>query len=135
MKSHLIIIGLSSAHFTGCASSYEPSSLLLPGGYSETKLGPDVVRIVFRGNSSTRPERAQDLALLRAADLSLQSGYPYFSVLEENSETRRSTSNDITTQMPKTGILVQFLKEKSTGQLTYDAAFLFRSLKEKYNIK
>ena len=136
MTSSLPLILLSAFFLAGCATSYE-SSNILTGGFSETMLGPDVARVVFRGNSSTSKERAQDLALLRAAELALKAGFPYFTVLEETNEARRSTpsGSDISISMPKTGILVQFLKEKSPGTLAFDCEFLMRTLKEKYKIK
>lgn len=120
---------------SGCATSYE-SSGLLSGGYSETKLAPDVVRVVFHGNTSTSKERVQNLALLRAADLSLQAGFPYFTVVQETyAEQKPSEYDPSGMSTPKTQILVKFLKEKSADGLTYDSAFLIQSLKAKYNIK
>jgi len=133
MKSSITFL-LLALLCASCATSYDSSSLLT-GGYSETKLAPDVVRVVFRGNSSTSKERAQNLALMRAADLSLQAGFPYFTVLEETNDKRQDSSGGITISMPKNEILVQFLKEKPVGALAFDAAFLIRTLKEKYNIK
>lgn len=118
----------------GCATGYDSSNVLM-GGYSETKLAPDMVRVVFRGNSSTRKERAQDLALMRAADLALQAGFPYFTVLEELNDTRRAASGGVPISMPKSEILVQFIKDKPAGGVTFDAAYLIKSVREKYNLK
>ena len=72
---------------------------------------------------------------MRAADLSLQAGFPYFTVVEEKNEKRKDSSVGITISMPKNEILVQFLKEKPAGVLAFDAAFLIRTVKEKYKIK
>jgi hypothetical protein len=134
MKSIASVIILGVLLCSGCATSYESSSLV-SSGYSETRLAPDVVRVVFHGNSSTKQERAQDLALMRAADLSLQAGYPYFSVLSETAENQQASVEGLTLSTPKIQILVQFLKEKPSGTLAYDAAFIIRAMKEKYKIK
>lgn len=105
------------------------------GGYSETKLAPDTVRVVFRGNTSTRKERAQDLALMRAADLALQAGFPFFTVIEEVSGGRQDSPKGATISMPKSEILVRFLKDKHAGGVIFDAAYLMKSVREKYSLK
>jgi hypothetical protein len=155
---------LASALFIGgCATAYQPNGYT--GGFSETKLAPDVVRVVFTGNGYTSKQRAQDLALLRAAELSLAAGSPYFAVLSESTDVRH---NSVTTSgtsyttgsayvvgnqayysgqtihspgqtmnfyHPESGILIKFLKEKPTNALVFDATFLVGSLKEKYKIR
>jgi TPR repeat protein len=70
---------------SGCATSYQSTGFT--GGYSETQLAPDVFRIRFAGNGYTSGERAQDFAMLRAADLALQHGFKYFAVIDESSST------------------------------------------------
>lgn len=142
MKSRIIVILVGVFIVSGCATirslavgtPYQPYNSVT-GGYSETKLAPDVVRVVLRGNSSTSKERAQDIALLRAAELSLLAGFPYFTVLKEENETKQDTSDDLTIYMPKSEILVQFLKEKHPGILVFDAEYLDRTLKEKYKVE
>lgn len=163
MKTILTLTAVGVLLLAGCATSYQSTGFT--GGYSETKLAPDVVRVVFRGNAYTKKERAQDLALLRAAELSLAAGYPYFMVLSENSETKAHSfttagsshttgsahfvgnqayySGQTTYQpgqtmtffKPETGILVRFLKEKQPDVFVFDAAFLLRELKEKYKVQ
>jgi len=53
----------------GCATGYHQNGFT--GGFSETRLAPDVFRITFRGNGYTSAERAQDFALLHASELVL----------------------------------------------------------------
>ena len=50
---------------TGCATEYHRSGLT--GGFSETRLAPDLYRVYFAGNGFSTDERTQDFALLRAA--------------------------------------------------------------------
>lgn len=134
MKTPTFVSLFAVLLFAGCATSYE-SSNILSGGYSETQLAPDVVRVVFHGNSITSKERVQDLALMRAADLSLKAGFPYFAVLKEANETMQGGDGDPMMSTRKTQILVQFLKEKPAGVLAYDSAFLIQTMKAKYKIQ
>ena len=144
----IALLCLISLVLVGCGSigdelihgtSYHPSTQL-NGGYSETNLAPDIVRIVFRGNSSTSKERAQDIAMLRASDLSLQAGFPYFEVLKELDEM---ISNDVEAaktdtpviHAPRIEMMVHFLKEKPTGTVVFDSTYLMSSLKLKYGFK
>lgn len=148
---------------SGCATQYQSSGLT--GGYTETRLAPDMVRITFTGNGYTKRERAQDFALLRAADLGLQSGYPYFAVIDERNDSLESSyttagysytsgsayrtgggvnysgtttyvpGQNIPISRPESGLMVKFLKTKPAGTMVFDAAFLSQSLKSKYKIK
>ncbi len=83
MKSVLLLFasGFSLWFLSGCATSYQQKGFT--GGYSETQLAPDVFRVNFQGNGYTSSERAQDFALLRAAELSLERGFRYFALLDE----------------------------------------------------
>jgi len=90
---------------------------------------------VFNGNSSTSKERAQDFALLRAAELALSAGFPFFTIQDSDNVINHSTSQGITIGMPRIEILVQFHAAKQPGLFTYDSAFLIHSLKTKYEIK
>ncbi len=85
-----LIVGCAFLFFVaGCATPYQPVGL--GGGYSETQLAPDVFRVNVRGNGYTSNERAQDFALLRAAELTLQHGFKYFAIIDESSSTDVST--------------------------------------------
>jgi hypothetical protein len=110
------------------------------GGYSETRLAPDIARIVFLGNTSTSKERAQDLAMLRAADLSLQAGFHYLEVLNELDEQQSNGSEAaspgaLVVYLPRIELMVHFLNDKPTGKIVFDSAYLMSTLKLKYNIK
>jgi hypothetical protein len=147
----------------GCATSYHSSGFT--GGFSDTQLAPDLFRVTFRGNGYTPPDRSQDLALLRAADLTMEKGYSQFAIVDESNSTRTQTfttagharttgtatiygsnatyssyttykpGQTFTFYKPSTGLLVQCFKEKPDGVFTFDAAFLQQSLRQKYKIK
>jgi len=148
---------------SGCATPYASKGLI--GGYSDTQLAPDVFRVYFRGNGYTSAERAQDFAMLRATDDCLQHGFKYFALIDENSTQSTSVVNTsgsayttgtaygygnmatysgVTSytpgetyiiHKPHETILIQCYQIKPPGKYTYDAEFLQKSIKQKYNIK
>lgn len=64
----------------GCATSYQPKSF--SGGFSEIRLNEDTYQISVQGNGYTSTERARNIALLRAAELTLQAGGTRFVVID-----------------------------------------------------
>jgi len=81
MKTRLLLSTLATACFTACATGYHSGGFT--SGFSDTQLARDVFRISFQGNGYTSVDRTQDLALLRAADVTLSHGYHYFGVMNE----------------------------------------------------
>ncbi|HNR76794.1 MAG TPA: hypothetical protein PKM48_06665 [Parvularculaceae bacterium] len=77
-----------------CATStpYGPASGNNPYGFSEQRIENNRYRIVFRGNSSTTRETVETYLLYRAAELTLQSGFDYFVVTEQDTEANRRYS-------------------------------------------
>ena len=164
MKQVLLLFasGFSLWLLSGCATSYQQKRFT--GGYSETQLAPDVFRVNFAGNGYTSSDRAQDFALLRAAELSLERGFGYFALLDESSSSKFSTfttpgsayttgsayssGNSATysghttytpgqtylISKPRTGILIRGFTSKPNDIYTFDAQFLQQSLKRKYNL-
>jgi hypothetical protein len=115
----------------GCATAYQPTGL--EGGYEETQLAPDVYRVSFRGNAVTEPERAQDFALLRAAELTLQNGYTHFAVSSEQASTRHVMTRFGMLSRPRSGIMVHLLRGPAPGAL--EAKFLRNSMRTKYQLR
>lgn len=74
---------------TSCASPYQSSGF--GGGYSETQLSENIFQVNFRGNGYTSSERASDLAMLRCAELTLQNGYSYFALANNQNNVETST--------------------------------------------
>ncbi len=99
------LVLLLALTFGGCAlasaSGYQPSGP--DGGYSELQLAPDMFRVAFQGNTYTSRERVADLALLRAAELALTNGAPYFVVLNQLREFRSLQSPLYVTAPPYVG--------------------------------
>ncbi len=65
---------------SACATAYQPQSF--SGGFAETQLDTNVFKVSFRGNGYTNPEKAEDLALLRSAELTLKNGFTHFAVID-----------------------------------------------------
>jgi len=77
----------------GCATpqptAYQESSAESDFGYNETKLTETQYRIEFVGNRFTEESQINDYAMLRAAEVTIQKGYDWFTIL--TSETDRET--------------------------------------------
>jgi hypothetical protein len=80
---------------SACATAYQPQGL--SGGFTETQLDTNVFKVSFRGNGYTRAEKAEDLALLRSAELTLKKGFTHF-VIVDSQYRERNGSYTIPTQ-------------------------------------
>ncbi|MGQ9427451.1 CC0125/CC1285 family lipoprotein [Gilvimarinus sp. F26214L] len=79
--------------FAGCATQplYSPATRPDQPGYWETRLTDTRYRVTFVGRSSTSSEEVKNLALLRAAELTIAAGYDWFRIVdrESSAQTRR----------------------------------------------
>lgn len=143
----------------GCATSYQSTGLT--GGFSETRLAEDMFRVEFTGNGFTRGERASDFALLRASELTLDNGYRYFVIMDENHDVQRHTyttsgttstsvnsygnytdvnvrQNEGTTQTffkPGSTLTIALFAEKPQAVLSYSAEFVSNEIRTKYDLE
>jgi len=81
---------ISFLALASCATDYHPQSFT--GGYSEFKVAPDTATVTFNGNGFTSGERAAQMAILRCADLTLQSGYRYLRLRAHQAVSQIRTS-------------------------------------------
>ncbi len=131
----------------GCATAYQPAGFT--GGYTESRLGPDAFTVWFQGNRYTAASRVSDFTMLRAAELTLESGYRYFVLLGETDRTSRHRSLN-TTYNGSTGfnttenvsikpgqeVRVQCLTDKPKGgTYAYDAQFISNEMRRKYGLE
>jgi hypothetical protein len=79
------------AVLAGCATPapYAPRGVGQQTGYTDRQLSSNRWRITFTGNSVTSREQVEDYLLLRAAEVTLASGYRHF--LFDNRDTRADT--------------------------------------------
>lgn len=159
-----LILFVTCVMLSACATGYYKNRGIT-GGYSDTQLAPDVFRVSFSGNGYVSDERAQDMALLRAADLTLMHGYKYFIVgSESDTSTNQSVStpghsyttgsvsmnansasySGQTTYFPGMNIniyraghqfLIQCLNHRPDSTMTFDARFIMNTMKAKYKIE
>jgi hypothetical protein len=153
----------SAVLLVSCETPYSSNGFL--GGYSDTALAPDVYRISFKGNGYTSNERTQDFAVLRAAELTLSHGYRYFQVINEtqggrsgmiqtpghaytygnayqsgnmvygSAHTIYSPGVSIPIFFPESGLLIHCFRDRPAGGFALDAAYVSRSLREKYKLR
>lgn len=83
---------------SACATStaYGPADASNRYGYSEQRVENDRYRVTFAGNSVTSREQVEMSLLLRSAELTLQSGYDWFSTVDRatDRDTRFYTTRD-----------------------------------------
>jgi hypothetical protein len=158
-----IVVAVIGAVASGCATTYQSSSFT--GGFKETQLAPDVFRVSFSGNAFTSPERVQDFALLRAAELTLANNARYFAVMSSADQSRTSTyvspgssytTGNVTTYgntaqysgtttyaapqvntyyKPGVGMMIRTFQTEQNGGFAFDASFIANSIRAKYGIK
>ena len=83
-----IIFILLTFVLCSCSTPYQRRGLM--GGYSETQLSANVFSVSFAGNGNTSKKKVMDFALLRAAELMAQNGYPYFIIQDNFTDTDTS---------------------------------------------
>ncbi|PHR93309.1 MAG: hypothetical protein COA69_05055 [Robiginitomaculum sp.] len=80
--SSLLLVGVA-LWFSGCAS------------YSDTttsqQLSSDMYRISMRGSTYNESSDAQDFTLLKAAEITIDAGDRYFSIINSQDQTRTSS--------------------------------------------
>ena len=78
----------AATSLAGCTSGptpYQPAAGY-DRGYSEQKIENDRYRISFKGNSMTERDTVENYLLFRAAELTLQSGYESFTIVERDTD-------------------------------------------------
>ena len=91
MGAHAVVLLLALAGLlAGCGqpTPYQPAA---DGyGYSEQQIEENRYRVTFAGNDLTAADTVQNYLLYRAAELTLDRGYDYFTVVDRNLD--RSTA-------------------------------------------
>jgi len=114
MKKLIAVLTTSIALLAaGCATTYTSADDGIGGGYSEIRLAPDSYRVIIEGNGFTSRAEAEQFAMRRCAELTLEQGKRYF-VLERHSawiERRRTSSGSV--HYPMNEAVVTFVEGKS----------------------
>ncbi|EJC7061795.1 hypothetical protein V6961_004480 [Vibrio parahaemolyticus] len=147
----------------GCATAYQEKGLL--GGYSETQLDENIFVVRFVGNSSTSKERATAFTLLRSAELTVNHGYSYFSIIDSESYSTDSTfttpmtahttanvtgfgnnlmgtsmttfsgGDTISVSSPTNTNTIVMFKDRPDNVVSYNAKFMIDSIKKEYGVE
>lgn len=118
-----------------CATPYQKKGFR--GGWTDSQISENTFKISFKGNASTKQERVEELALLRAADLTLNNGYKYFILMSDKGSTKMSYSvigNNIYEDAEHTAVILIKMTNYNT-ESALDAASVKRNISAKYGIK
>jgi S1-C subfamily serine protease len=117
----------------GLATDYKPEGF--KGGYADTEVNPGVFPITFRGNGFTSQQEVHDLVRLRAAEVAIEEGLPYFVILQRDQTVTYAPVGN--TQVPKykAFIWIQvFASKPSTDLVVYDAEFVYENINQDYDL-
>ena len=79
-----LIAAITLLGLAACASAptrYAPAANASEMGYREQRLEQERYRVSFRGNPDLKGPQVEDMALRRAAELTVQNGYQWFNVV------------------------------------------------------
>ena len=91
LSAAAIALGMLSA-VSACMTAtpyqaYEPELTAgVHGGFSEQRIAPDRYRVRFHGNELTSRDRVEGYMLYRAAELAVQNGYDWFTIIDRHAE-------------------------------------------------
>ncbi|MDP2116333.1 MAG: hypothetical protein Q8J71_02930, partial [Brevundimonas sp.] len=90
----VLLAATAALALSACATAtpYGPAGVDSRFGYSEQRVEADRFRISFAGNSVTSREQVEMALLLRAAEVTAQSGYDWFATVN------RATDRDVRLQ-------------------------------------
>ncbi|MFN3805867.1 CC0125/CC1285 family lipoprotein [Asticcacaulis sp.] len=100
-------LGVSLVTLAACATPtpYQPvtgdPASSLARGYSDQRIEANRYRLKFSGNSSTSRETVEDYMLYRAAELALENGYDWFSLVGRNTKEDRTTTTTYRDPFPR----------------------------------
>lgn len=73
----------------GCATPYQQASFM--GGYKDAQIDSNTASVSFRGNAFTSKQAVQLDLLYRCAQVTLQDGFDYFRIINNDTEAKHST--------------------------------------------
>lgn len=91
----VLAVAVLAGGLAACATPtpYQPNvrGQATSGGFSEVRLEPNRFRVTFTGNSLTDRETVEGYLLFRAAELTVQNGYDWFSVVTRDTDKKTSS--------------------------------------------
>lgn len=89
MKKLLAAMALISLVACGSSGPYTQARSEGDYGYLENRITENRYRVSFRGNAGTTSDQVKDMALLRAAELTLLNNYDWFRVVSSRPTNSR----------------------------------------------
>jgi hypothetical protein len=87
---HVLFAAICSGVMTlaACATTpaYGPAPSNRSAGYSDQRIENDRWRVTYRGDTRMRSAEVQDFALMRAAEITMNSGAQWFEVLDSDTD-------------------------------------------------
>jgi len=90
MKKLLLFISIAALTACGTSDPYVGGEGAGLGSFTESRLTEDRYRVTFIGEPNATADQVKDLALLRAAEITLANDYDWFRVV--NQETQEQTT-------------------------------------------
>jgi len=125
-------------------------------GYTETQIDSNIFRVSFHANEATRADYAEDMTLLRSAEVAQNNGFSYFAIINEISRsdgieasgvassyiTSPTSSFSIgsgissTSSKPSTTNTIVCFKSKpeNVSGIIYNTTFIIGSIGNKYHV-
>ena len=98
MKKLLLFISIASLVACGSSRDYVGGEGAGLGTFTESRLTEDRYRVTFIGEPTASADQVKDLALLRAAEITLANDYDWFRVMStDTTETASVTPATVTT--------------------------------------
>lgn len=157
----ILIATFIIALLTSCSSTYQPEGF--SGGFTETALRSDYYKVTFAGNGFTSPDKTNDLAVLRAAELALKAGYNHMIITSSDNRIMSTGGNTYVPQpyndssfgkgfaqgaaavnsikinKPTTTVYVRFINASEqvieNNPEILNAEFIVTTIKKKHNIE
>ena len=141
----------------GCATPYGEYNYWTGGGFDEVQIDNNSWRVSFKGSDNDDKDRIANLCLLRCSEIALQNGFTYFAIVsqENTKETGAFTTPTVSTtniigniavtntyggqtffsSAPSSSNEIICFKEKPNDIHTYNAEFVVKSIKAKYEVE
>lgn len=101
MKKLLLIVSVMSLYACGSSSQYVTGGSEGLGSSTESRLTDDRYRVTFIGDEDATSDQVKDLALMRAAEITLANEYDWFRVVsQQTEESTTATPATVTTTAP-----------------------------------
>ncbi|MBQ3667518.1 MAG: hypothetical protein II913_05640 [Elusimicrobiaceae bacterium] len=139
----IAILSCVFALLAACATPYKQAKKATSNGYFDTKLQEGMYEVIFNGNDNTSTAKANNYALLRAAEVCLENGYQSFEIIrktEDFTETEVDTETkimgvsilNVENSEPKITLIIRCSKGTD---LLYKAQELKTNLRAKYKLQ